>query len=203
MSTTDEEVAAAAGLLVEEFGRALDDVKEQAAAAFDTNRFDDARNLADQAEAVAGLIDRVRQVNADWDRLAVNVRVGVADAPGDTPPEPDGEHSRRYLGRVARGSRTPEAAFRVPILLALEDAGGTAPMGDVIERVGELMDADLNDVDRQGLPSDADMIRWRNTAPWSRNELVKAGLMEPSRERGMWEISDAGRALLVAEGHEL
>lgn len=197
MTSTESEVDATIVLLVEEFGRALDDVKDQATAAFDTNRFHDARQLADQAEAVTDLIDRVQQVKADWDRLAVTVRVGVADAPGDAPTEPANAQPRRSLGRVARGTRTPEAAFFIPILRALDESGGAAPMAEVIERVGVFMDDDLNDIDRQGLQSDADTVRWRNTTQWARNELVKLGLMAPSRQRGVWEIADAGRAYLA------
>lgn len=194
MNGDDDEVIAAAELLLEELGRSVDDVKEQTGEALRANRFDEAQRLAGVAEAIVGLADDVRKIEQNWLTLGVRRTVGVADAPGD---EPTSEHARRYLGRVKRGTRTPEAAFRVPILTALAEAGGPAPLGDVLDRVGALMADVLNDVDRQPLPSDADAVRWRNTAQWSRNELVKLGLMAPSRERGVWEIADAGRRFLA------
>jgi len=105
-----------------------------------------------------------------------------------------GDQERRtYLGRVARGSRTPELAFRVPILSVLIKAGGSLPMRDAIDSVGELMAAELTDVDRKSLPSDERTVRWRNTAQWARNNLADEGLLDRST-RGVWAISDAGRA---------
>jgi restriction system protein len=103
----------------------------------------------------------------------------------------DGDR-RAYLGRVSRGSRTPEPAFRVPILSVLIEAGGSLPMRDAIDRVGELMADDLNEVDRKPLPSDERTVRWRNTAQWARNNLADEGLLDRST-RGIWAITDQGR----------
>lgn len=199
MSLDHDEVAAAAELVIEELRRAIDDVKEQAAAALDTNRFEDAQRLAGAAEQVTGLVDRARAMVIDWQGLGIGRQVGVADAPGDEPVSPT---HRRDLGRLPKGTRTPEPAFRLRILRALVDAGGSSPIADVLDRVGEQMAAMLNDADRQTLPSDADAVRWRNTAQWSRVELVKLGLMAPSHERGVWEIADAGRTYLAEHNEE-
>ena len=103
------------------------------------------------------------------------------------------QDGRTYLGRVARGSRTPEPAFRVPILAVLIEAGGSLPMRDAIDKVGDLMAAELNEVDRQSLPSDEHAVRWRNTAKWARNNMADEGLLDRST-RGVWAITDAGRA---------
>jgi hypothetical protein len=51
--------------------------------------------------------------------------------------------------RLARGMRTPESVFVLPILRALHDLGGSAPMQQVIEKVGAAMRDKLRDVDHQ------------------------------------------------------
>lgn len=50
-------------------------------------------------------------------------------------------------------------------------------------------------------PKDFDVVssgeeRWRNTARWRRNALVKLGFLRTDSPRGIWEISEAGRAWL-------
>jgi hypothetical protein len=193
-----DEVLDAIGLVIEELSRALDDVKEQAATAVREGRFDDGRALIDTADAMTVIAERVTAIRAEWGRLDVPRRAGVADAPGDETVDASGV-PRRYLGRIGRGERTPQAAFRRPILEALVSMGGEATIGDVLEDVGRRMKPDLRDIDFEPLKSDADQIRWRNTAQWSRNELVKEGLMSPSTERGIWSISAAGRRSLDDE----
>ena len=69
-------------------------------------------------------------------------------------------------------------------------------MGQVLEGVRYRMQGVLRDVDFQPLASDPDLPRWRNTAQWARNSLVKQRLMRSDSQRGTWEISDAGRRYL-------
>ena len=46
------------------------------------------------------------------------------------------------------------------------------------------------------LASDGVTPRWRNTAQWARNSLREQGLIRPDSPRGVWVVSDAGRAWL-------
>jgi hypothetical protein len=96
-------------------------------------------------------------------------------------------------GRLTRGLRTPEAAFVLPILRALEELGGTAPMQQVLETVGSAMKDQLREVDYQSLKSDPGHPRWHNTAQWARNTMVREGLLKNNSPRGVWEITAAGR----------
>jgi hypothetical protein len=95
--------------------------------------------------------------------------------------------------RLARGLRTPESAFVLPILRALEELGGSAPMQHVLEKVGEAMEGQIRDVDRQSLKSDPGLPRWNNTAQWARNTMVVDGLLKNDSPRGVWEIAAAGK----------
>jgi hypothetical protein len=99
---------------------------------------------------------------------------------------------------LARGLRTPEAAFVLPILRAIEELGGSASMQQVLEKVGAAMKDQFKDVDHQSLSSDPTRPRWNNTAQWARNTMVQEGLLKKDSPRGTWEITAAGRARLKA-----
>jgi len=60
-----------------------------------------------------------------------------------------------------------------------------------------LMKGVLIRVDYEPLASDPEMLRWRNTAQWARNSMVKEGLLKSNSPRGIWEISEAGRVALT------
>ena len=83
------------------------------------------------------------------------------------------------------------------ILEALEVMGGSGPMGQVLDLVGEKMKSQLNGFDRQPLPSTPKHPRWRNTAQWTRNDMVKEGLLSSASPFGIWEITPAGRRWLA------
>jgi len=99
-------------------------------------------------------------------------------------------------GRLPRGLRTPEEAFRQPILEALVELGGKAPMRKVLDVVEKKVRSKLNKYDLEALPSDPKSVRWRNTAQWCRNTLVEEGLMRRDSPYGIWEISELGRKAL-------
>lgn len=200
MTETDD-VITALGLVDEEIRHAVDDVKEQATDAVRRGEFGVARGLIDTADGMEKLRADASDLAARWRSLDVPRRPGVAAAPGEAGLEPDSATrpgtKRRYLGCVGRGERTPEAAFYRPILEALAERGGSAHIQEIIDIIERMMKDTLGEVDYQTLSSDVDTVRWRNTAQWARNELVRTGLVLGSRERGIWEISDAGRERLI------
>jgi len=71
-----------------------------------------------------------------------------------------------------------------------------AEMSKVLDLVERKMRGILNDYDYQPLPSDPNTIRWRNTAQWCRNTMVREGLLKSDSPRGIWEISERGRKAL-------
>ena len=106
-----------------------------------------------------------------------------------------GESVTRRSERAPRGSMLPQTAYRLPVLQALVDMGGQSRTADVLDRVGELLEGQLSDVDREMLPSGT-AIRWRNKAQWARNKMVKEGLMASDSSHGIWEITESGREVL-------
>jgi len=99
---------------------------------------------------------------------------------------------RRHMGRLRRGQRTPEHAFRKPILESLVEMGGSGRVGDVLARVEERMQGILNEADFGHRASDNKNPRWHNTANWARNSMVRDGLLKANSSRGIWEISGKG-----------
>lgn len=188
-----DEVAAAFALLAEELGFAADDIRLRIDRALRSDDIQNARDLVERADGVKGLRHQLKDLAREWDGMGLRAPP-AGDA--DIPLASSQSSQRRDLGRLPRGQRTPELTFRRPILEALIELGGTARIGEVLELVGQQLEDRLQPVDHEELASGKGQVRWRNTAQWSRNELVRDGLMEPSRRYGEWAISDAGRAHL-------
>jgi hypothetical protein len=101
------------------------------------------------------------------------------------------EKSPPKSSRLRKGMKTPQQAYRSPILEAIYELGGKGSMDSVLKHVEEKMRNLLGDVDYQNLASGGD-IRWRNTAQWERLVLVKDGLLKDDSPQGIWELSDKG-----------
>lgn len=190
LHTDTTNVQAAFEMLLEEIENEIESVNEIGANAFsvrDYNRVDEARQqavkLTDFREQLAGLRQQWNQLNGAFYPAESTEDVDAAE--------------RRNLGRLRRGMRTPEDAYRLPILRALVEIGGSGRIGDVLSRVEREMKAQLRDIDYEPLGSNPNMLRWRNTAQWTRNALVKEGYMKDDSAHGVWEISESGRRYLA------
>jgi hypothetical protein len=106
---------------------------------------------------------------------------------------------RLIAGRIRKGLRTPEPAFFRPILQALCDLGGSAKRSDVFNVLEHSMRHVLKPIDYQILSSEAEQVRWQNSAQWARNLMVKEGLLQPDSPVGIWEITEKGRAWLLQD----
>lgn len=182
------EVITAFEILLEKIELVANQLNELGAEALRAGDYDRARQAIEKATQLADFREKVKALQREWASLA---------AGGLKVRQP--KLRRTAKGRLRRGLRTPEEAFRRPILEALVELGGSAPMNEVLERVGAKMSSVLNQYDREPLPSDPRSIRWKNTAQWCRNTLVREGLMKSDSPRGIWEISDAGRKWLLRE----
>lgn len=102
--------------------------------------------------------------------------------------------TRRILSnRLPKGVKTPQSAYNQPILEAIYELGGSAPVEKVLQVVEKKMKGLLTDVDYQRLPN-TDSVRWKNTAQWARFRLVKDRLLASASEspRGVWKLSSSG-----------
>lgn len=99
--------------------------------------------------------------------------------------------------RAAAGSLLPESEYELPILQSLSEMGGRGPTREVVDRVGELVEDRLKDLDREILESGD--IRWRNRVQFTRLKMIADGLLAKGSPRGTWEITDRGAKRAGAE----
>jgi hypothetical protein len=117
--------------------------------------------------------------------------LGLPPDESQPPPVAQTDEPGERRTKLKRGLRTPETAFYVPILQALDELGGTARTAEVVKRVGEFVANVLSPDDREPLPSTG-LPRWENTTQFARYSMVRAGLLKPDSPRGTWAISAKG-----------
>ena len=96
--------------------------------------------------------------------------------------------------RAATGTLLPEDRYEAPLLRALVGAGGQAPYREVVIAVGSELKDDLLPADFEKLNSGA--IRWQSRLQFVRLRLIERGYLDRETPRGIWGITDAGRAAL-------
>ena len=99
--------------------------------------------------------------------------------------------------RIVRGRKLPQGEYHTPILESLYELRGRGTLRDVLHRVENKVKRRLTEYDYE--PLHTGQIRWRNTAEWARNDLVKEGLLVNDSPRGIWKLSEEG---LKAVGRE-
>jgi restriction system protein len=187
------EINIAFEILLEEVEGVVNGLNDDGARAFRSGNYDKATELIEEATRLTDFRERVRALQREW-KTAVPRRARRRR-----------KGRRKVTKRLPRGLRTPEDSFRLPILEALVQLGGSGGINEVLDAVGPKMEGTLNKYDRQAMASDPKQIRWRNTAQWCRLTLVREGLLERDSPRGVWEISSKGRRALQTEskGEEL
>jgi hypothetical protein len=180
-------VSAAFEMLLEEVETEIDFIDRIGAKAFEGRDLAKAKEALERAGVIIAFRDRLAAMRKEWDDLA---------AAEEAQEDEETRKERRNLGRLRRGLRTREDKFYRPILQVLLSMGGSGKVAEVLERVGEAMKGMLRDVDHQPLGSSPDLPRWRNTAQWARNSMVKEGLLKADSPRGVWQISDKGQQML-------
>ena len=181
-------VEAAFEILLEEIEAEIDFVNGVGAKGFEGRDYERAKEALEHAATLTAFREKVTELIKEWKGLEAR------QAQYET-----AKVTRRDLGRLRRGLRTREEAYFGPILSTLLDEGGRAKMADVLPVVEKRMKGVLKKVDFEPLASDKEMPRWRNTAQWARNTMVKDGLLKADSPRGVWEISDAGRAWVTQQ----
>lgn len=182
-------VFAAFEMLLEEIEVEIDFINQADSKAFQRSDYASVEQHRQRASQATKLRDKLVGLRKEWDVLVA--------AHTDKVEEEAVRNERRNLGRLKRGVRTPEAAFRQPILKVLVVKGGSAHMSDVLVEVEQLMKSVLKPIDHEPLRSQPDAPRWRNTAQWERDTMVKEGLLKSNSPRGVWEITEAGRQSLA------
>ncbi len=175
-------------VLINEIRGALDKISASQTMLEDGSQ--SAGQLAERVEQLQGYLNSIQNMQQEWSGLMTQPPL----LPG-TPAAPHTPGRQRVTG-----VKTHARYFRLPILRALTEMGGSAPTAAVLDRVGELLADRLNDFDRQRLTGGR-KIRWRNTAQWVHNTLKKEGLVRAGSRKGTWLITSAGAEYLnLTEG---
>ena len=166
-------MAEAFELLQAEVDAEVGQINEEGSAAFAAGEHERAKAALERAKELKALQQRLEELEAGFARL---LRPAEADS-----------------AKLPRGLKTPQAAYRLPILRALLALGGQGSIDAVLERVQAALKDRLNEYDLAPMPSDENIPRWRNTAQWARNNLRAEGLLKADSPRGIWELTDEGR----------
>ena len=171
------EVMPAFEMLLEELEAVVSALNQQGASLLADKKYSQARQVISKAEAVLALQKKVKTLRDEWVDLSIPTsRIGV-----------DG---------LMPGLRTPNEDFHLSILQALVQLGGSGRVGEVLDLVEDMLKDQLNTYDYQSLPSNPNIIRWRNNAQWARLILKQEGCLAADSPRGLWEITAAGRKAL-------
>jgi len=101
---------------------------------------------------------------------------------------------RKASVKIPSGLLVPMEEYRAPILEALIEMGGRGRPSDILPKVEQKMNGRLTSLDYKML-KDGRTVKWRNRAQWERARMVEDGCLKTDSPRGIWEITDAGRAL--------
>jgi restriction system protein len=104
------------------------------------------------------------------------------------------DKQQRASKRLPTGERTPQSAYRIPILEVIEELGGSARANKVLAKVGRRMRASFRSSDQQRISSG--LPRWKNAAMWERKAMVDDGLLSAESPRGIWELTLKGKESL-------
>jgi alkyl hydroperoxide reductase subunit AhpF len=181
----ENEVNVAFDILLEEIELVVDQLNEAVKTAVDAHDYEKAQQTIEEIKKLQDFHGKIQALQKEWRNLAAGRYVTR-----------QGKTQRVTRERLPRGLRTPEHAFRRPILEALVEMGGRAPVDKVLELVEIKMKGVLNDYDYQPLPSTPRHVRWKNAAQWERVTMVKDGLLKKDSPYGIWEITEAGRKWL-------
>jgi hypothetical protein len=144
----------------------------------------------------------IRVSDATWERMKsharpfedkpediVNLALDALDEKmGRTKPRPQ---AAPVVEKTVEGKKLPQKEFRYPLITALYELGGSAPVSEIRKVMEKKMAPRLSDADYEEVSTGEP--RWWNAICWERANLVREGLFLDSSERGVWELSDKGK----------
>lgn len=150
--------------------------------------YNKAKELINHAQEITNFRNQVAGLRKEWTKI---------NAAAEEKEDEETRIQRNNMGKLRKRLRTPESSYVLPILQALDQMGGSSKVSEVLNKVGEIMRPILKNIDYDPLTSNIDNPRWRNTAQWARSSMVnEEGYFEKDSPRGIWEISEKGRAFL-------
>jgi restriction system protein len=185
----NNEVIPAFEMLLNEIDEIVDGLTKEGAQLLTAGKYDDARALIEKVESINGIREKVQSLSEDWRMLSIKSTKKTGRNPRQRKP--------KSTARLEKGLRTPEDAFKLPLLNTLIEMGGAGRVSDILDRMEKHVQPILSDHDYEPLSS-TDELRWRNTTKWARQDLVNEGLLDKDSPYGIWTITEKGR--VWAEG---
>jgi restriction system protein len=214
----EQNVLAAFDVLIEELEGALRFIHTEGAVALEAGNYEQAQRAIEIARRAMLLCEKIAALKESWKEVegtsseytdpeqhtphVTSIQRQTRMPPAHTKPQPVVHQEltppvgRLIAGRIRKGLRTPEPVFFCPILQALSDLGGSAKRSEVFHILEHSMRNVFKPIDYQILSSEAEQMRWQNSAQWARNLMVKEGLLQADSPVGIWEITEKGRLFL-------
>lgn len=190
----NKEVIPAFDMLLEELETIIPVLNDQGKKLMDQMKYPEARAVIAKAEAVIAFQDKVRALKAEWLSLEVPPTKSPIIQKFKKPTKK--KLTRITTTKLEEGKRTKNEDFRMPILQALVDAGGSMRFSYLIDDLENRMKDKLTADDWGILASDGKTIRWKNNVGWAKKPMLDAGFLSTTAPMGIWEITAAGRNAL-------
>ena len=192
LSSDTDDVSAALHLLGDSLQGEVQRINQEGSQAMQVGDYGTAQAVIDFAKRLTAFRQKVSDLGGEWEKLEELRDTATTEVQQIV--------SKRFFGKSRKGDITPQEAYCRPLLEVFVDMNGGGKTREVLDRLGEKMKPTLKPKDYEPHESDAQQIRWRNTAQWARNLMVNEdGRMKKSSPRGVWEISEKGRTWLKQE----
>jgi len=192
----DSEVRTALEMLYEAVGSQIAEVQRRGAEALSSGKYQAAQEAIARSKALEEILRDLKLVGR---RLLDTVALAEPTEPAAVREVPPATAARPKPPRPP--AKTPQKAYRVPILRALVERGGAGKTSAILDRVYEMMASQMGPQDLASSKS-TNEPRWRNLARWERQYMKRAGLLADDSPVGIWEITAAGRRYLDEQGEE-
>ncbi len=173
-------------VLIKEIEKIMNSINEDLDKALENFDYLNLEILSKNANALKEFLEEIKKLQKEWNKIhsKLSTQKGFI------------KKHKVIKEKLKRGLRTPEKAYIKPILESLVQLGGKGKVEEILKLVKNKMENILNKYDWEPLPSMPKVPRWKNTAQWTRNSLVKEGYLSPNSPQGIWEITDKGVELL-------
>jgi hypothetical protein len=103
--------------------------------------------------------------------------------------------TRKNTATHSRQEKTPQSAYREPILEILLEHGGQISRTEGLKELERKLANQLTPHDQKAIKSGD--VRWQKTAEWEVRKMRIANLIRPVHEtpRGVWALTEKGAAL--------
>lgn len=171
------EVSRAIENLILALEKAKIDISKEAKESLEKMDFEKSKVLSEIGERVKRFYNKIKELKKEWQDISFeNLNLKLFEK----------------KEKLKKGLMTRQEDYFIPILESINEIGGRGKASEVLDKVYEKMKDKLNKYDLEPLPKHPKTIRWKKTAQWARNEMVKKGLLSSKSPRGIWEITQKG-----------